>query len=216
MSFFVENTGGGFTPCPPGTHLARCFRVIDLGTQESNYDNTLKLLRKIQIEWEVHGMDSKGKPLVTNDGRPYSINKEYTLSWMPSANLRVDLQAWRGKIFKEEETQRFDLKTLLNVWCMVNVIEKKSQKTNKPDAQVASISPVIEIIKQNGLPQPINKNEIFVMANPDMVVYESLTTYVKNKINASPEWQKMHGNKTPAPAKHEPPMMEVEDNDIPF
>ena len=219
MSFFVENTGGGFTPCPAGTHLARCFRVIDLGTQESNYDNIAKSLHKIQVEWEVHGMDSNGKALVTNDGRPYSINKEYTLSWAPSANLRLDLQSWRGKPFTEEETRRFDLKTILNVWCMINVIEKKSLKTGKPYAQVASISPVVEIIKRNGLPQPVNNNEIFSMAEPDMAVYESLTTYVKKKINASPEWQKLHGTSIEQAATMVskiilPPVME--DEDIPF
>jgi hypothetical protein len=220
MSFFVENTGGGFTPCPAGTHLARCFRVIDLGTQETSYDNIKKFLHKIQIEWEVHGMDSDGKPLTTSDGRPYSINKEYTLSWAPQATLRLDLQSWRGKPFKEEELRRFDLKTILGVWCMVNAVEETSKKTGKKYAKVASISPVVEIIKRNGLPEPVNKEEIFMLQDPDMVIYESLTNYVKNKIQASPEWEKLQGKKTSTSEpvkKHEAPMMEDESfDDIPF
>jgi hypothetical protein len=37
MSFIVENTstGGDFTPVPAGLHLARCYRIVDLGTQNN-------------------------------------------------------------------------------------------------------------------------------------------------------------------------------------
>ena len=40
MSFIVENTssGGDFKPVPAGLHLARCYRIIDLGTQRSEFD----------------------------------------------------------------------------------------------------------------------------------------------------------------------------------
>lgn len=32
--FYVEDSGGkDFVPVPPGLHLARCYRIIDLGTQ---------------------------------------------------------------------------------------------------------------------------------------------------------------------------------------
>ena len=34
--------GGSFTPIPPGTHLGVCYRVIDLGTQMSNFQGETK------------------------------------------------------------------------------------------------------------------------------------------------------------------------------
>ena len=37
MSFYVEDKGGNFERCPSGMHLARCYRIIDLGTQKSEY-----------------------------------------------------------------------------------------------------------------------------------------------------------------------------------
>ena len=39
MSFIVEDTpsGGDFTPVPAGLHLARCYRIVDLGTQQTEY-----------------------------------------------------------------------------------------------------------------------------------------------------------------------------------
>jgi len=36
MSFYVENKGGDFESTPPGMHLARCYRIVDLGTQKSS------------------------------------------------------------------------------------------------------------------------------------------------------------------------------------
>jgi hypothetical protein len=82
-----------------------------------------KLLHQITIYWEIHGINDNGQPLKMKDGRPFGAFQNYTLSWAPQANLRIDLQAWRGKPFTEEEMRRFDLKTVLGAWCMLNLIE---------------------------------------------------------------------------------------------
>ena len=64
--FFVEDTGTSFTPVPAGIHTARCYRIIDLGTQKSEYEGQVKMSRKIKICWEVHGNDDEGNPIATN------------------------------------------------------------------------------------------------------------------------------------------------------
>ena len=62
MSFIVENTApiGDFKPVPAGLHLARCYRIIDLGTQRSEYDGQENHQRKIMLGWELHGKDDEG------------------------------------------------------------------------------------------------------------------------------------------------------------
>ena len=52
-SFFAEDTGPAFERCPPGMHLARCYRIIDLGTQKTEYMGQMKYLRKIMLAWEI-------------------------------------------------------------------------------------------------------------------------------------------------------------------
>jgi len=38
MSFIVEqNTESNFKPVPAGSHLGRCWRIIDLGSQKVEY-----------------------------------------------------------------------------------------------------------------------------------------------------------------------------------
>ena len=213
MSFYVEDKGGDFERCPPGAHLARCYRIIDLGTQKSEYMGQVKYLHKIMVGWEIHGSDDAGEPLKMRDKRPFAIFKNYTLSWSEKANLRIDLQSWRGKQFTEEETRRFDLKTLLNVWCMLNIIDRAGSD-GKTYSNVNGITPVPSVIKQAGLPTPVNKNELFTIGDTDMVMFETFSENLKKKISSSPEWQKRNAPINSAPASTE--FDSDPDSDIPF
>ena len=90
----------------------------------------------------LNGTDDAGQPLKMKDGRPFAIFKNYTLSWSEKANLRLDLQSWRGKPFTQEEMQRFDLKNVLGAWCMLNIIERPGKNDNKMYTNVDGVTPV--------------------------------------------------------------------------
>ena len=149
------------------------------------------------------------------DGRPFGIFKNYTLSWSEKANLRLDLQSWRGKPFTQEEMRRFDLKNVLGAWCMLNVIEKLGQN-GSIYSNVDGVTPVPSMIKQNGLPQAVNKNELFNLSDPDMQMFNGFSEHLKNKITSSPEWQKLQ-NKKSEPQNTNPISNDDDiDSDIPF
>jgi hypothetical protein len=213
MSFYVEDKGGDFERCPSGMHLARCYRIIDLGTQKSEYMGQVKYLHKVMLGWEIHGSNDAGEPLKMKDGRPFAIFKNYTLSWSEKANLRLDLQSWRGKQFSQDELRRFDLKTILGVWCMLNIIDRVGTD-GKTYTNVNGITPVPSVIKQSGLPAPVNKNELFNIGDPDMAMFDTFSENLKKKISSSPEWQRRNAPQTnaPAPAASYPD----QDDDIPF
>lgn len=200
MSFIVENTApaGDFKAVPAGLHLARCYRIIDLGTQRSEYEGVEKHQRKIMLGWELHGKDDEGNELVTERGDPLAIFKNYTLSWNDKANLRIDLQNWRNKPFTETEMRRFDIQSILGAWCMLTVIQragKKPGKTEKMYANVKAVSPVPSVIKTAGLPPAINPNQVFRLAEPDFELYDTFGKGLKAMIEASPEWQAIQGKK---------------------
>ena len=200
MSFIVES-GGNFERCPTGAHLARCYRIVDLGTQKSEYMGEVKHLHKIMLGWEVHGVDDNGKPLTTKDGRPFAMFKNYTLSWSEKANLRLDLQSWRGKSFDQEEMRKFDLKTVLGAWCMLNVIERPGTNGNIY-SNVNGVTPVPAIIKQSGLPKAVNPDEIFNLQEPDMAIFANFSDNLKAKITSSPQWKEAHGEVKKAIVEH--------------
>jgi len=213
MSFFVEDSGKEFKRCPPGAHLARCYRIVDIGTQKTEYMGAVKHLHKVTFSWEIHAIDESGAKVLMDDGRPFSIFKSYTLSWSEKANLRLDLQSWRGKPFSQEELRRFDLKNVLGAWCMLNIIER-SGNDGKTYSNVGGVTPVPAMIKQNGLPEGVNKLELFNLQAPDMQMFETFSDKLKEKIKSSPEWQKLQNKSKPeqAPAASD----DDEDSDIPF
>lgn len=218
MSFYVEDKGGNFERCPSGMHLARCYRIIDLGTQKSEYMGQTKYLHKVMLGWEIHGTDDSGKPLLMSDNRPFAIFKNYTLSWSEKANLRLDLQSWRGRPFTQEEMRKFDLKNVLGAFCMLNVIERPG-KDGKTYTNVDGVTPVPAIIKQSGMPEGVNKLELFNMNEPDMAMFETFSDNLKAKIKASPEWQKLESKtyaKDAAASANSPQIPSDEDDDIPF
>ena len=188
MSLFAESTGGSFKPVPAGMHLARCYRIIDLGTQKSEYEGKVNFLRKIKVVWEVHGTDEDGTPIVTDKGEPFIITKDYTLSWGEKANLRKDLEAWRGKPFSQDEQRRFDLKNVLDKFCMINVQHKPRRTGDGVYANVVSVTPVPAALK-GSMPAGVNKAQMFTLGEPDMEMFETFGDYLKEQIKQSPEWK---------------------------
>jgi hypothetical protein len=218
MALIAKESGGGggeFTPVPQGMHLARCYRVIDLGTQESSFQGKVKNLPKVMLQFEVHGEDENGKPIVTDKGEPMSISKNFTLSLGEMATLRKDLQTWRGREFTPEELRGFELKNVLGAWAMISVI--KAMGTNgKEYTNIAAILSVPPAIKKAGLPTPHNELKIFSIDEADTTLFDSFSKGLKEKIEKSPEWQARGGASAQALARPSAGSFEDMDSDIPF
>lgn len=212
MGLTVKAGGdSGFVPVPAGMHLARCYRIIDLGTQKSEFQGKEKYQPKVMIQFEVHSEDEDGKPLVTQKGEPMSISKNYTASLAEMATLRADLINWRGRDFTPDELRGFELKNVLDKWAMINVT-KALGKDGKEYTNIGSISGVPANIKKAGMPKPFNEAQMFTIDDPDMELFETFSEYLKNKIMSSPEWQETQGKPK---SKSAPGFEELED-DIPF
>ena len=196
MSLVVKaGSDSGFVPVPAGMHLARCYRIIDLGTQKSEYMGKTKYLPKIMVQFEVHGEDDQGNALVTQKGEPMTISKNYTASLSEKASLREDLKNWRGRDFTPEELKGFELKNILDKWAMITVTRSPG-KDGKEYTNIGAVMPVPANIKKAGLPEGFNKSAIFSIDTPDMALFETFSDGLKNKIMSSPEWQERSGGVT--------------------
>jgi hypothetical protein len=201
MSLIAKDSGGGgFTPVAPGMHLARCYRIVDMGTQKSEYQGQIKHLNKVMLQFEVHGEDEAGNALVTAKGEPMSISKNFTLSLAEKATLRKDLQAWRGRDFTADELRGFELKNVLGAWAMITAA-KSMGNNGKEYTNVISINPVPVAIKKAGLPEGFNKLSMFVIDEPDMELFETFGDGLKEKIRATPEWRARNGGQEQPSAK---------------
>lgn len=185
-----------FQIAPAGTHLARLYRIIDLGTQMREYEGKVTMNRKGKFFFELHGEDADGKPLLTSDGKPLIQSREYTISLNEKANLRRDLEAWRGKSFTEQELKGFQLKTLLGHFCMVNISHR--QKGDLTYADLKGISSVPAIYKKAGLPEGVNSTMLFDLNAFDAAMFESLSENIKEVIKKSPEYRALEQPTTSA------------------
>ena len=213
MALIAKESGGGtFTPVPPGMYLARCYRIVDLGTQKSEYLGQVKNLQKVMLQFEVHGEDDEGKPLLTAKGEPMSISKNFTLSLAEKATLRKDLQTWRGKEFTADELRGFQIDNVLGAWAMI-AITKAMGNNNKEYTNIANINSVPKAMKAS-LPQGHNKCAAFYLDSPDMEMFETFSDNLRAKIEQSPEWQSRGKQSTKESSKDSG--FDDMDSDIPF
>ncbi len=187
---------GEFIPVPVGMHLARCYRIADLGTQTKVTQYGPKLQRTVMISFEVHGDGPDGKPMTTSRGEPMSISQDYNLTLNENSTLSKHLEGWRGSKFSDAEREGgFDIRKILGAWAMVNVTASVSQKNGKTYHNISALMPVPRMIKDSGLPDGFNDLGYFSMEDeqPEMHTFETLSKYHQDKVKESPEWAVLFG-----------------------
>lgn len=217
MGFIAADSGGGnFKRVPAGMYVARCYSLIDLGTQTTNGQYGEKQQHKIRIGFELFGEDEEGQPLTVEvDGKvmPMTINKSYTVSLHEKASLRKDLAAWRGRDFTEEEAKAFDVSKLAGAYCMVNATT--SETNGKTYTNIASITPLPSALK-NSKPAGVHSIVKFDLDAPDLQVFAGFHEKLQEAIQRSPEWKRKFGKTTADAATAGAADAPFEDDDIPF
>ena len=180
--------GSSPPPVPPGTHLARCYRVIDLGTQTLTSPTGAVRRPGIMVQFELHGEDGNSHPLATDSGEPLTVSKSYALSLSENAALRQDLTAWRGRAFTPAELRGFVLKNILGEWAMLTVA-RAAGGTSQAHSEITGIAGAPEALSQAGLPPGHHEPVQFTISQADLDVFETFPKAVKKRIQGSPEWK---------------------------
>lgn len=177
--YLPKPTEGDFELPPAGTFMAICYRVIDLGTQDTTYKGQAKKQHKILLSWELP--DEKMK-----DGRPFTISQRYTWSMSEKASLRRDLESWRGKPFTDADfgDGGFDIRKLLGVPCLLTIVHTDGEKKY---ANIKSISGLLR-----GMTAPTLANEAVFLGLTeelwDSDVFYKLSENLQTTIKSSPEY----------------------------
>lgn len=177
-----------FIPVPSGTYFARCVSIIDLGTQTETYEGKVSKKPRMVIIWEIP--DQR-----TEDGSlPRTLSNWYTISLNEKANLRRDLESWRGKPFQEGEW--FEYKNLMGAPCLLGVMEY-TNKAGKKRNKITSVSKL-----PNGYPdQPQETDGLyFDLSEFDQSAFDRVGEYFQGRIQESDEWKQRTGS-APTAAK---------------
>lgn len=129
MPIIAREPESKFTPAPEGLHQAVCVDVVDLGLVETQWGQK----PKVEIRWQLDVVNEDTQ-------KRFDIRARYTLSLSEKANLRKQLETWRGRKFSHEELQGFDLEKLVGVNCQLQVIHNLTDE-GKVYANVQAIVP---------------------------------------------------------------------------
>lgn len=178
--------GGNFAPTPSGTHLAMCYRIIDLGTQPIEYKGEKKMQHKILISWEL---PDELMPDGEKEGEPFTVHHRYTWSMHEKASLRRDLESWRGLAFQDGDfgPGGFEIQNILGKPCLITIVHET--KGDKTYANIASISKLPKGMQAPKFPKNDPK---FCWLNGeefDRDVFDSLSDKLKQAIMDSPEYK---------------------------
>jgi hypothetical protein len=173
----VSESPNAFELCPAGSVAARLARIIDLGTQQTTFNGETKRQHKVLLTWQIAENRS--------DGTPHQISRRFSLTLGEQSALRQFLASWRGKPFAETELQNFDLRKLLNLPCLLNVLHV--ERAGKQYANIFSVSPLPKSMSAPELVGPAVAFDIDDESTHHVLV--DLSESLQATIEQSPEWK---------------------------
>lgn len=201
MGYMAKDTGSGesnFEPVSAGTHVGRCVRILDLGTQADVWQGETKYRDKLYIGFEVTGERAEWKD---KDGKdmegPKMIGSVLTLSISNRALLGQWLENWRGREFTDEERAGFDVFTIADKPCLLTVSHRKANN-GKTYADIKSISNIVK-----GMQTPDREGELLLYSpqHPefnDPAVLEKFPKWLREKAAEGYDLEKqLSSGKTP-------------------
>lgn len=173
--------GQQFENPPTGSHIARCYAVIDLGTQQHSWQGETWGSRDVRISFEMPHELMTGKYNPDVKGKPFSVHLTVKQSLHVKAKLRPLLEGWRGRKFTKEELAGFDPKKLVGLPCRLALVE------NGEYVNVSSVSP---LGKGEVCPKQINPS-VYLSLNDgefDQAAFAGLHEKTKEKIAKCAEY----------------------------
>ncbi len=183
MSITVKNSTKEFEPISEGSHVARIYQIIHIGTIDSEYQGVMRKREMIRITFEVPDEmrvfnEEKGE-------QPSSISKEFTLSFGDKSSLKPFIEGITGK---KLTTDDLDLESLIGKVCIINVVHTVSAKNGKTYANISGSTP---LMKGMEIPKAINPTKVFGFNPFDQEVFNSLPEFLQDKIKSSLEYQEL-------------------------
>ena len=213
MSLTLKQGDNDFEKLAVGTYHGTCFRMVDLGTQDTEYNGEKSKKNQVRLDFEIiESVDPEGNEVNMADGRPFGVSRTYTASLFESAALRKELESWRGKSFTEEELEGFELDQLLGCTARIEIglTQKTLQfaggnpkilKLMRPDGGVQKIT---TINPQVAFDMSIYCDEFNGNSSSDTKamcdVFEDLLPFIKETVENSYEYRAAveKGDRTPA------------------
>ena len=168
-----------FEIAPEGPTIGICYRVIDLGTQQVEYQGEKKLVPQVCLFFEMPNE-------LTKDGRPKIISNIYTLSLGEKAKLRPVVRDLTQEPVPNH-IDGFDISCLVGKSGVVDIIHKEGR-----DGKIRSyIQSVSKVMKGTSVPPLHNETLVFDLGKFSPETFAKLPEYYQGLIKQSKEYQEL-------------------------
>lgn len=173
-----------FEDPPVGTWPARCYRVVDLGTQATKFQEETKFQHKVMLSWELQ----TETPMA--DGRRFTVSKRYTFSSHDKGNFRKDLESWRGSKMTDSDfgANGFEINKLLGAPALLSLTA-----SSKDGKNYVNVTGVLRPLK--GMPiAPLENEAVFLSLDRhefSQSTFDKLSDGLKETIKKSPEFAEL-------------------------
>lgn len=206
MELPAHTGGSSAPPLEPDIYQARCHMMAYVGTQEDDYQGTVserpKVVLGFTLPTEVYEFEEgQGE-------KPYQKSKAYTFSLGRKANLRRDLEKWRGQAWSEDWPD-FDIEDVLGTAVRISTVQNE-------DGSRWYISDFIRAKKQSDCP-PLTEAPIsYDIRKHDEEAFQRLPKFVQDMAREAPEWHENDSDQPNATPQTEDHQVTEDDDDIPF
>lgn len=194
-------------PVEPGTYMALCVGIYDLGEQETEYNGKTRYANQIQFTFEIPTLTIE----IDGEQKPRQLSRTFAVSTSKKSNLRAFLSSWAAKKFADDEFANFDTDTLLGKSAMIQVVLNES-------GEYANIDTIMQL--PQGIPalKTVTPLLTFDMDNWDDKTFDALPEWVQEKIKNSTQYKSKHAPDEPVDFPDEPEQAggEPDNEGVPF
>jgi hypothetical protein len=195
-----------------GATVGVLYSLVDLGHQETNFDNQKKWTPKVRLTFELPDQTDEFEVVengkTTKVSKPMVVSIEQTRSLGEKASLRKLLEQWRGQTFTSKELQAFSLKNLLGKPAMLTLIHKTSQQGR----QYCAIAGASKLPKGMKAPATTTNDQLYYeIEQGEAGQFNDMPDWLQEKIRASKEFATAAGKSTATKVE-----LDADGNAMPF
>jgi len=140
MSLYAKDNQKIFLPLEAGTHAGRICAVTHIGTITDNIKGKDVVRNRMYFTFEI-------PEALKEDGTPFTVGQEFTLSMNSRGNLLPFLESMLGKKFTVEDSKEYDVQSLIGQTALVNVVHSTPTAEGVVYANIKSVSPLPKSMK---------------------------------------------------------------------
>jgi hypothetical protein len=198
--------GQQFELPPGGSHLARCYALVDQGTQKHSWQGDIWEQRDVRLAFELAHEKMTGKYNEDAKGKPYMVATTVKQSLHKKARLRKLLEGWRGRAFGDGEADKFDPRKLPGLLCRLTLVASATGDY----MNIESVAPATKKEAEELKNHKWHNKVVFLSLEVDEFkpdVYKELPEKAREAIAKSPEYKALFssgGEEPQADAQDQP------------